>query len=103
MSLAEPIRTRATPQEYLRYEYEAEFRHEWRDGEVIAMAGGTPPHSLIIANIIRELGNGLKGKPRRVYESNLRVRSVRGALYTYPDATLICGAPQFDPADTRQQ
>lgn len=103
MSLAEPIPARTTSEEYLRYEYDAEFRHEWRDGVVTMMAGGTPQHSLIIANIIRELGNGLKGKPCRVYESNLRVRSVRRSLYTYPDATVICGAAQFDPEDTRQQ
>lgn len=103
MTLARPIRTRTTPEEYLRYEYEAQERHEYRDGEVTAMAGSTPPHSLIIANLIREAGNALRGKPCHVYDSNLRVRSIRRSLYTYPDATVICGEPQFDSLDKRRQ
>lgn len=103
MTLAQPTTTRATPQEYLRYEYDAEFRHEWRDGQVVAMAGGSPDHSLVIANFIREAGNGLRGKPCRVYDSNLRVRDRRTTLYTYPDATVICGERQFDPKDERRQ
>lgn len=46
MTPAQPIHSHATLQEYLRYEYDAKFRHEWRDGEVVAMAGGSPDHSL---------------------------------------------------------
>lgn len=103
MTLAQPNQTRATPEVYLRYEYDATERHEYRDGEVVAMAGGTANHALIIMNVGGELRSRLKGKPCRVYDSNLRVRSVRRSLYTYPDATVICGEPQFDPADKRGQ
>ena len=56
-------------------------------------------HSLIVANVIRELGNRLKGKPCRVFESNLRIRVARKVLYTYPDAAVICGPGQVDPND----
>jgi Uma2 family endonuclease len=63
------------------------------------MAGGSADHSLVIANIIRELGNILKGKPCHVYDSNLRVRIPRSVLYTYPDATVICGPRALDPDD----
>lgn len=63
------------------------------------MAGGTVDHSLIIANVIREIGNRLKGKPCHVFDSNLRVRIPRTVLYTYPDATVLCGARQLDPED----
>lgn len=91
---------RYTVSEYLAFERTAEVRHEYRNGEILAMAGGSYNHSLILANLIRELGNALKGKPCRALESNLRVKIPRTPLYTYPDATVICGDPQFDPSDT---
>jgi Uma2 family endonuclease len=94
---------RCTPEEYLRREREADRKHEYYHGEVFAMAGGSPDHSLIIANVSGELRARLKGGPCRVYESNLRVRIPRTTLYTYPDVTVICGERQFDPLDTQQE
>ncbi len=94
--------TRSTIEQYLLLEASAQTRHEYRDGQIIAMAGGSPEHSLIIANIIRELGNRLKGSTCRVYDSNLRIRVPRTPLYTYPDATVICGEIQFDPHDAKR-
>jgi Uma2 family endonuclease len=88
-----------TVDEYLRLEAGSVQRHEYRDGQIIAMAGGTPDHSLIIANLIGELRNRLRGKPCRVYDSNLRVRIPRTPLYTYPDASVICGPLEFDAQD----
>jgi Uma2 family endonuclease len=90
---------RYSVEEYLRLEAEAVEKHEYRDGEIVAMAGGSYEHSLIIANVIREVGNRLKGGPCRVFDSNLRVRLARSTLYTYPDASVICGEAQFDPKD----
>jgi Uma2 family endonuclease len=89
--------------EYLDLEYKAGERHEYRGGDIVAMAGGTPEHSLIIANVVRELGVRLKGGPFRVYDSNLRVQCPRWPLYTYPDLTVICGPTQHDPQDPRKQ
>jgi Uma2 family endonuclease len=63
------------------------------------MSGGSARHSLITANVIGELGNRLKGKPCRVYDSNLRVRIPKSVLYTYPDASVVYDAPQVDPDD----
>src|SRR5688572_16861147 len=94
---------RYTIAEYLRAEHDAEQRHEYYDGEIVAMAGGSPQHSLIISNVIRELGNRLKGGPCRVYDSNLRVRVPRSRLYVYPDATVICGQTQHDADDPKRQ
>jgi len=87
-----------TVEEYLRAEALSDIRHEFHDGEVLAMSGGTYDHSVIIANLIRQLGNRLEGKPCRVLESNLRVRVTPGN-YVYPDASIVCGPPQFDPQD----
>ena len=102
-TLAQPIQAKITPAEYLRYEYDAKLRHEWRDGTVTVMQGGSPDHSLIIANLIAGLHAGLRNSGCRVYDSNLRVRDRRTTLYTYPDLTVICGPREFDPKDERQQ
>jgi Uma2 family endonuclease len=86
--------------EYLRRERESLDKHEFRDGEIILMAGGSGDHSLIAANVIREIGNHLKGKPCRVYDSNLRIRVPGTVTYTYPDASIICGQREIDPNDS---
>jgi Uma2 family endonuclease len=90
---------RYTIAEYLRRERESLDKHEYRNGQIIAMAGGSREHSLISANVIGELRNRLKGKPCQVYDSNLRVRIPHTVLYTYPDAAVICGQAEPDPAD----
>ena len=92
-----------TVEEYLRIERDASEKHEYRDGQILAMAGGTVNHSLIVANVVSELHGALKGKRCRVFESNLRVRIPRTPLYTYPDATVICGPVQIDPRDSSGQ
>lgn len=92
-----------TSEEYLRRERDAPVKHEYYHGEVFAMAGGTPEHALIISNVTGELRNRLKGKPCRVYSSDLRVRIPRTTLYTYPDITVIYGVLQFDPLDAEKQ
>lgn len=88
-----------TLEEYFRVERDSELRHEFRDGEIIDMSGGSLEHSLIIANTIRAIGNRLEGSACRVYDSNLRVRIARKLRYAYPDATVICNAAEFDPDD----
>ena len=90
---------RYTVTDYLQLERSAQERHEYRDGEILLMAGGTADHSLILVNVIGELRNRLKGKPCRAYESNLRIRIPRTVLYTYPDISVICGPRQSDPTD----
>jgi len=88
-----------TVADYLRLEARAEQKHEYIDGEIVAMAGGTERASFIAANVIARLNSALEGKPCRVYTSDLRVRVARHAFLTYPDASIICGPVQFDPDD----
>ena len=85
--------------EYLRRERESLEKHEYRDGEILLMVCGSADHSLVVANVIAGLHAQLRGKPCRVYDSNLRVRIPRTVLYTYPDATVICGPRQIDTED----
>ena len=91
-----------TLEEYLRLEQDSIERHEYREGEILAMAGGSANHSLILTNVIGEFRNLLKGKPCRIYESNLRVKIGRKALYSYPDTYIVCGPSHFDPNDKQQ-
>ena len=72
MSLPQPVKF-ITPEEYLRIERAAEFKSEYFAGEMFAMAGGSPEHSLLKTNIVGELRSQLKGRPCTVYDSDLRV------------------------------
>src|SRR5439155_18899105 len=76
--------------------------HEFLDGVVWPMAGGSPDHAGIAANVARLLGNQLAGQPCRVFTSDLRVRVKATGLGTYPDVTVICGQLEFDPEDPKR-
>ena len=79
-----------TYKEYLALEDQGATRHEYLDGEIYAMAGGTPDHAALAGAAIGILGNGL---PRggRVFSSDLRVRVAETGLSTYPDGAVIYG------------
>ncbi len=85
-----------SPEEYFALERESEIRHEYFDGEIFAMAGGTFAHSLLIGNLARELGNALKGRPCFVFPVDMRVQLAADRRYTYPDVTVVCGEPRFE-------
>ncbi len=87
--------TYLTPEEYLAFEREAEVKHEYYAGEIFAFAGASEQHNLIVANVIRELGIEVKGRPCKVYPSDMRVRISPTGLYTYPDVTAVCGEARF--------
>jgi Uma2 family endonuclease len=89
--------------EYLQMERGGAERHDYIDGEIVNMSGGTYRHSLIIANAGGELRQRLKGKTCRVLESNLRVGIPRTPRFMYPDIPVICGKPEFDARDTWQE
>jgi Uma2 family endonuclease len=63
---------------------------EYCDGEIYAMAGGTPAHADLAASATRLLGNALLGRCR-VSSSDLKVRIDATDLTTYPDVTVVCG------------
>jgi Uma2 family endonuclease len=92
--------TLLTPEEYLEIERKAEWKSEYFQGEMFAMAGASFAHVVIVGNLGRELGNRLEAGPCGVYSSELRLRVAPNGLYTYPDLMVICGEPQF--ADDRR-
>jgi Uma2 family endonuclease len=89
-------RHRYTLEDYLAVEEMSDVRHEFFDGEIFAMAGGTPEHAALSAAVVVLLGTRLR-PPSRPYSSDLRVRVLATGLATYPDAAIICGEPVRDP------
>jgi Uma2 family endonuclease len=97
--MAHPEKTRRlTHAEYAALEAAASTRHEYYAGQVFAMAGGTPEHSLVASNVTRLLGNLLASKPCVVLNSDASVYVEATDLATYPDATVICGSVKRHPS-----
>jgi Uma2 family endonuclease len=88
-------KTFLTPEQYLEIERKAEFKSEYYEGEMFAMAGAQEAHNLIVGNLHGELRQQLRPRPCRAYMSDMRVRVSPSGLYTYPDVTIVCGEPQF--------
>ena len=79
--------------EYLALEDESPIRHEYLEGEVYAMAGGSPDHAALAASVIGIL-RGQLPPGCRAFTSALRVRVPSTGLSTYPDASVVCGRTQ---------
>lgn len=94
---ANAIALHLTEDEYLALEDKADEKHEFVNGEMIAMSGGTPAHGAIAANLSRVLGTLLKGRPCLVLSSDVRVSVGPTGMYTYPDLSIVCGRPQYAP------
>lgn len=90
---------RYTFADYFRLEEESSTRHEFLEGEIVAMAGGTPEHAALAMAVGRQLGNQLEGSRCRVFSSDLRIRVAETGLVTYPDVTVVCGPSERDPAN----
>jgi Uma2 family endonuclease len=88
-----------TPEEYIAFERQADYRSEYIDGEIYAMAGGSWEHAAIAGNIYASLHAQLRGKPCRPFNSDLRVRVTR-QRYSYADAGIVCGKPQFEDSQS---
>lgn len=87
-----------TVEEYLYWERIADVRHEYYDGQIVMMAGGSPRHSLLGANLIAEFHRAVSGSGCRVYTSDLKIRS-SPSQFVYPDVTVVCGELQFHDAE----
>src|SRR5882762_5622787 len=85
-----------SPEEYLRLERQAEYKSEYLNGEIFAMSGASEAHNLATGNIFGELRQQLKDRQCRAYMSDMRVKVRSIGFYTYPDAIVVCGEPQFE-------
>ncbi len=89
---SQPLETpKMTPEEYLQFERNSKIRHEYFDGDIFAMTGGSLNHNRIGRNIVRQLGNRLEGSPCENFVGDMRVKIDKLDMYTYPDIVVVCG------------
>lgn len=88
-----------SPAEYLRLERQADVKHEYRDGEIVEMAGSSRQHNLLNTNLIGLLYQQLRDGAFEVYPNDMRVKVSDTGLYTYPDASVVGGEPEFEDAE----
>jgi len=89
------LKTRYTPSQYLALERDAEFKHEYYDGYITAMAGVGPEHNQIALNIASRLNTELKNRECQAFSSDTRLCVSSTGLYTYPDVMAVCGESLF--------
>ena len=84
-----------TREEYLAREEIAEYKNEYYDGEIFAMAGGTYNHSAICFNVIGEIRQAIRQKDCVGFESNMKLDVSAYNLFVYPDIMVACGKIEF--------
>ena len=84
-----------TPEEYLALEEESDIRHEYLNGEIREMAGGTTNHNEIITNLCVALKPRLRKENYRLFTENVRVWIEKYRVYTYPDVMVISDEPIY--------
>lgn len=96
MSTGRPL-PRYTYAEYVAIERQSDIRHEFLDGEIYAMSGGTLEHAALAAQVISLLDQALGERDCRVYTSDLRIYVESAGLATFPDGSVICGDVELHP------
>ena len=87
-----------TVEEYLALDAAAPQgeRYEYANGRIIAMAGADANHEQIVLNIGASILGGMRGRPCRVFGSNLRLKMQASRAYKYPDLSGLCGRAEFE-------
>ncbi len=93
-------RVHYTIAEYLAFEDSTDAKHEYLDGQIYAMAGGTPEQAALASAFAVIVGSQLRGGRCRTFSSDLRLRVPATKLITYPDGAIICGPVERDPEAT---
>src|SRR5689334_12920596 len=85
-----------SPEEYLAFERQSHERHEYLDGEIFAMVGGSERHAWIASNLLAALHPELIKQDCRIYAENMGVRAKAVNGYFYPNLVIVCGEREFD-------
>ncbi len=98
--IAEPrSNSSMTAEEYLTWEAEQELRHEYIDGEIVAMTGGTLAHAKIYLNFYRALYPHLRQRGCDAYVSDAKVQARPNSRYFYPDLVVTCDSEDLKARD----
>ncbi|BDI14430.1 hypothetical protein ANSO36C_02320 [Nostoc cf. commune SO-36] len=85
-----------TPEEYLELEEKAEYKNEYRDGEIIPMTGGTTNHNNIAGNFYKKFPLTVQGQDYEIYIGDVKLSIFRYRINTYPDVMVIKGKPIYE-------
>ncbi|RKU17490.1 hypothetical protein C6501_03980 [Candidatus Poribacteria bacterium] len=85
-----------TPEEYIVKERKAEFKSEYRNGQIVMMPGASYKHNLIAANIFGHIFIQFLDRTCQVFANDMRVKVGDSGLYTYPDVVVVCDEPRFE-------
>ena len=88
--------TYVTPEEYLAFERKATTKHEYLNGQIVAMSGASFAHNFITVNIATSLNIQLMEGECRVATSDMRVKVTQIDSYFYPDVVVVCGEPRAE-------
>ncbi|MGB0931411.1 MAG: Uma2 family endonuclease [Chitinophagales bacterium] len=90
-----------TIEEYLAFEEKSAIKHEYENGQIFAMSGGTPEHGFICNSIGAALRNALKAKESKckVSGSELKIQIEKYNSFVYPDAMVVCGKLEMKGKD----
>jgi Uma2 family endonuclease len=89
------VKTRLTPEEYLEQEVIAEFRSEYRNGEIIPMPGGTANHNRLAGNLYSDFNAQFEDQSYEAFINDMRLWIPTYKLFTYPDVMVIQGEPRY--------
>ena len=94
------LKQKYSPADYLEMEEVADYRSEYYQGEVFAMAGETLNHNRIALDLCASLNQRLAGQPCEAFAENIKVWAEAVSLFAYPDVIVVCGEPEFYPNRT---
>ncbi len=92
-----PTLVKYSPEAYLAAEAQAETRHEYRNGEILEMPGGTPAHNEIARMLVFWLTAGLRHQPYSIFIADQRLWIPAVNRYTYPDVMVTPRPPELQP------
>jgi Uma2 family endonuclease len=87
-------------EEYLMMEEEAEYKSEFYNGEIFAMAGGSLNHSIICFNLYHQIAQAITDKDCIGFDSNMKLEISEANAYLYPDVTVVCGDVELSDGRT---
>lgn len=90
---------RISVDEYVALDRASEERWEYVNGEAFAMAGASPEHNLVAANVASALRAALRGGPCLAMSEGQKIATPRTKAYHHPDVVVVCGTPRYDERD----
>jgi len=88
---------------YLAWEAEQAEKHEYIDGDVLAMAGASDAHVTIALNLATRLRSHLRGSPCRVFMSDMKLQVQADNAFFYPDVLVTCATADREQTHYKSQ